>query len=156
MLLLMTSDQDELFQAVIQDHFERPRNHGLLGNPTHSGAAHNPFCGDTVRISLRIRDLQVEQVGFEGRGCTISQAAASMLSDLIAGEKANDARRLVAEFVHQITSTGSISPELGDLRALMGVRRFPNRIRCATLAAEAFNRATSEERLGQDQSASEG
>ena len=145
MLLGMTSDQDELYQAVIQDHFQRPRNHGLLHRSTHSGAAHNPFCGDTVRISLEIRDRRVERVGFEGRGCSISQAAASMLSDVITGLDAADADRLVAEFVRQLGSTDPFSPELGDLRALVGVRRFPNRIRCATLAAEAFNRATSED-----------
>lgn len=138
MLLPMTSDHDELYQAVIQDHFERPRHHGLLIEPTHAGAAHNPFCGDTVRISLRIRDLRVEQVGFEGRGCSISQAAASMLSSLAVERTAAEVRALADRFASELRSRGGEIPaQFGDLRALVGVRRFPNRIRCALLAFEA-------------------
>lgn len=142
---IMTSNSDELHEAVIQDHVRRPRHHGLLEEPTHAGAAYNPYCGDTVRISLVILDRRINNVGFEGRGCSLSQAAASILSDLILGRGLDEARRLVDEFGQQLTSTGVLPAELGDLRALAGVRRFPNRIRCATLAAEAFNEAIAPE-----------
>jgi nitrogen fixation NifU-like protein len=138
----MTSNRDELHQAVIQDHIKRPRNHGLLDAATHTGAAHNPYCGDTVRLSMAVAGPRVDKVGFEGRGCSISQAAASMLSELIQGTELDDARRLVAAYSEGLASTGDLPSELGDLRALTGVRRFPNRVRCATLVVEAFREAT--------------
>ncbi|NNM32109.1 MAG: iron-sulfur cluster assembly scaffold protein, partial [Gemmatimonadetes bacterium] len=109
---------------------------------THAGAAHNPFCGDTVRFTLAIRDRKVEQVGFEGRGCSISQAAASMVSGLTLEKSAEGVRALAERFTSGLRDgTGDLSAEFGDLRALVGVRRFPNRIRCALLAFEALHDA---------------
>ncbi|MDH3222111.1 MAG: SUF system NifU family Fe-S cluster assembly protein [Gemmatimonadota bacterium] len=138
----MSLPTDELHEAVIQDHVRRPRNHGLLTDPTHSGAAHNPFCGDTVRISLAVRLGRIERIGFEGRGCSISQAAASMLSELALGKTVDDVQKLTDRLGSALRSSeGTMSPDLGDLRALSGVRRFPNRIRCAMLACEAVREA---------------
>ena len=111
----------------------------MLDGPVASGHAHNPFCGDTVRISVRVEDGVVDEVAFEGRGCTISQAAASMLTKVVAGRRVESVPRLRSAFADGLASRNAELPEsLGDLRALVGVRRFPSRVRCAVLPFEAL------------------
>ena len=137
---------DELHQALIRDHFRRPRNRGTLGEDAHQGCAHNRFCGDTVIIRLRLDDDgRIAEIGFDGRGCAISQAAASMLTVLAMGKTIEEVTFLRERFVEGLNagakSTDPLPGELGDLRALAGVRRFPSRIRCAVLPFDALQDA---------------
>ena len=133
---------DELHQAVIRDHFRRPRNRGPLDVPATSGHAHNPFCGDTVRIWARVEDGLIAEASFDGRGCSISQAAASMLTALVKGKEVGEVQDLRNAFTEGLAPDGPALPKkLGDLRALAGVRRFPSRVRCAVLPFDALDEA---------------
>ena len=133
---------DDLYRDVILDHFSHPRNRGEVrpADVTREGA--NPLCGDEIRVSLRLRDGVVEDVKFDGKGCSISQASASMMTQRIKGKPVAEANRLIAEFkgmMHAPAGTepaagdGAAEDDLGDLAALSGVRKFPVRVKCATL-----------------------
>lgn len=129
----------DLHAAVIRDHFLHPRNRGALDGPAATGHAHNAHCGDTVRISVRVEDGVLAEVAFDGRGCTISQAAASMLAKVIAGRRVESVPGLRSAFAEGLASPKAGMPEvLGDLCALVGVSRFPSRVRCAVLPFEAL------------------
>ncbi len=139
---LAASGIDELYQTLIRDHFRRPRNRGTLEEPATSGRAHNRFCGDTVVMWARVEGARLAEVTFDGRGCAISQAAASMLTTVARGMDMDAIARLRKMFVDGLTPDAPPLPkELGDLRALAGVRRFPSRIRCAVMAFDALEDA---------------
>jgi nitrogen fixation protein NifU and related proteins len=134
------SDLDELYQAVIVDHDRAPRRHGPLSGATHGATADNPLCGDVVTLHLRLDDGVIRDVSFEGRGCALSRAAASILSTMLAGQDLAAARALSAAFeafVHAAPDAPA-APELGDLAAFAGVRRFRSRRACATLPLRAL------------------
>lgn len=136
---------DEIHQAIIRDHFRRPRNRGPLHPPAASGHAHNPFCGDTVRVWARVEEGRIAEVTFDGRGCSISLAAASMLTTLVKGAEVDAVADLRGAFADGLTADGPPLPRrLGDLRALAGVRRFPSRVRCAVLPFDALEEALEE------------
>lgn len=138
----MASGNDELHQALISDHFRRPRNRGPLEGASGTGRAHNRFCGDTVQIWVRIDDDRLAEVTFDGRGCAISQAAASMLTGVARGAKVDAVRELRQAFIDGLDPDAPALPgEFGDLRALVGVGRFPTRIRCAVLPFDALEEA---------------
>jgi nitrogen fixation protein NifU and related proteins len=124
----------ELYQEIILDHYRRPRNFGPLEGATHQAAGHNPLCGDQVKVYL---DLDgggaIGRIGFEGAGCAISTASASLMTEAVAGLPVDDARRLFQRFHDLLTHKGEPDGELGDLEALAGVRDLPVRIKCATL-----------------------
>jgi len=150
---LAATQGDEIHQAVIRDHFRRPRNRGSLDPPATSGHAHNPFCGDTVRVWVRVEDGRIAEVSFDGRGCSISLAAASMLTVLVKGMQVDAVDGLRRAFADGLTADGPPLPRrLGDLRALAGVRRFPSRVRCAVLPFDALEEAL--EGCGQSRPAS--
>ena len=133
---------DELHQAVIRDHFRRPRNRGALDAPATSGQAHNPFCGDTVRIWARVEGDRIAEVAFDGRGCSLSLAAASMLTTLARRKRIATVAALRQAFTDGLAPDGpALPPELGDLRALAGVKRFPSRVRCVVMAFDALEEA---------------
>ncbi len=139
---MAASGNDELHQALIRDHFRRPRNRGALEEPATSGRAHNRFCGDTVIIWARVEDGRVAEVTFDGRGCAISQAAASMLTAVARGKDLDAIADLRETFVDGLAAEAPPLPkELGDLRALAGVKRFPSRIRCAVMPFDALQEA---------------
>ena len=142
---------DELHQALIRDHFRRPRNRGALADPASTGKAHNRFCGDTVRIWVLIVNGRLAEVTFDGRGCAISQAAASMLTAVAKGKDADAIPALRQAFVEGLVPGAPAPPkELGDLRALVGVGRFPSRIRCAVLPFDALDEAVRDGRGGKE------
>ena len=142
---------DELHQAVIRDHFRRPRNRGPLDAPATSGHAHNPFCGDTVRIWARVEDGLIADASFDGRGCSISQAAASMLTALVKGKEVTAVDHLRNAFTDGLAPDGPKLPRaLGDLRALAGVKRFPSRVRCAVLPFDALEEALAPPRNAEE------
>jgi cysteine desulfurase / selenocysteine lyase len=135
----------QLYQALIVDHARAPRHAGPLPDATHQATADNPLCGDQVTMRLRLVDGTIAAVAFEGQGCSLSQAAASLLSIRLTGAPLAEARTLAARFTAFVGDPPStpIPPDLGDLAAFVGVRAFRSRQPCATLAAEAFLRAVS-------------
>lgn len=132
----MSGDLSELYQQVILDHNKRPRNRGRL--PTANRVAHgeNPTCGDQCSVYLRIEGDRVAEISFDGAGCAISQASASLMTTLVKGRTADEARGLYDEF-KRIVTTGEAPEEISDLAAFAGVHAFPARIKCATLGWHA-------------------
>jgi nitrogen fixation NifU-like protein len=132
-----------LYQEVILDHYRRPRNKGTLPSPTASASVRNPLCGDEVDVQVAVRDGRVAEVRFGGRGCSISQASASMMTELVKGCTPEEVRALGERFADMIRGDESAAKDqvLGQARALAGVARFPTRVRCALIAWEAMARA---------------
>lgn len=124
---------DDLYREVILDHYRHPRNRGRLDPSDVAAEGANPLCGDELALFVRMRDGRVEDVRFEGRGCSISQASASMMTEAVKGKTLADVRALVAQFKGMMHGQEP-SEDLGDLVALQGVRKFPVRIKCATLS----------------------
>ena len=139
----------ELYQEVILDHGKAPRNFGKPDDVTCESNGHNPLCGDTVTIYLRLNDGVVEEAGFEGRGCAISIASASMMTGILRGKTVPEMERLFGAFHHMCTGEGEadaaaaeeFSDEMDKLRVLSGVKQFPMRVKCATLAWHTINAA---------------
>jgi nitrogen fixation NifU-like protein len=127
---------DDLYRDLILDHYRHPRNRGTLAHPSAKVDGYNPLCGDEVELELLFDDEGViEDVAFKGRGCSISQASTSMMTELIKGLDKAEAQHLVDEFKRMMTAPEDEPPaELGDLEALQGVAKFPVRVKCATLA----------------------
>ena len=132
-----------LYQEVILDHYRRPRNRGTLAEPSGSASLRNPLCGDEVDVQVALRDGKVEDVKFGGRGCSISQASASMMTELVKGRTPDEVHSLGERFAEMIRGNAEAAKDqaLGQARALSGVSRFPTRVRCALIAWEAMERA---------------
>ena len=131
------SDLTDLYQEVILDHNRQPRNFGSLDDATHTANGHNPLCGDKLKVYLKLDGDRVSDVKFEGSGCAISKASASLMTDAIKGHALPEVEQLFQR-VHRMltTPTGEnvdIS-EVGKLAVLSGVREFPVRVKCASLA----------------------
>jgi nitrogen fixation NifU-like protein len=131
-----------IYQELILDHFRRPRNKGPLDAPEAQRAERrNPLCGDEIALALVMdADDRVREARFTGRGCSISQAAASMLTEAVRGKTRAEVETLLARYTAMVhgDADAAADPLLGELRALSGVARFPARIRCATLAWSAL------------------
>ena len=131
---------DDLYQDLILDHGKRPRNFGPLPGCTHEAEGLNPFCGDQVHVRLILEGDRLQEVRFEGAGCAISTASASMMTQMVKGKTIEEAQALFSRF-HD-AALGRAEPEnLGELEALCGVKDYPNRIKCATLAWHALVKA---------------
>ena len=132
-----------LYQEVILDHYRRPRNKGVLADATGSASLRNPLCGDEVDVHVALRDGKVADVKFGGRGCSISQASASMMTELVKGRTPDEVHALGERFAEMIRGNAEAAKDqaLGQARALSGVSRFPTRVRCALIAWEAMERA---------------
>jgi nitrogen fixation NifU-like protein len=124
-----------LYQEVILDHYRRPRNTGELEGATHTITMNNPLCGDIIELKLRIEEGLILEARFMGRGCSISQASASMMTSRVKDRTLDDARALALKFTHLLQGEEALlgDSDLGDLRALAGVSKFPVRIKCALL-----------------------
>ena len=148
-----TTELDELYQEIILDHYKRPRNNELLEKSDLKAEGFNPFCGDEVQLTLRLNDAGcVDQVGVCGQGCAISQASGSMLGDLVKGRTVDEAKALIAQFksIMQGREPGEEEEEeLGELVALLGVKKFPIRIKCALLSWATLQDAIEEYRKAQ-------
>ena len=130
----MAPGLDDLYRDIIIDHYRNPRNRGRLDTPDVATQGANPLCGDEIEVSLVFEDGKVADVRFAGRGCSISQASASMMTEGIKGKTIDEVRELVGSFKEMMS--GNLEPEedeLGDLEALQGVRKYPVRIKCALL-----------------------
>ena len=131
---------EDLYQDIILEHNKRPRNYGPLKNATHQADGDNPLCGDELKVSLRFENGVVQAVHFQGQGCAISKASASLMPEVLAGLLEARARVLPEKVLQALKSReGDLSLDRdGDLAALSGVKKFPARIKCATLAWHAF------------------
>lgn len=138
-----TPNLGALYQELILDHYRRPRNHGPLPGANAVAHLHNPTCGDEVELHLRVEGDRIADARFQGRGCSISQASASMMTGLLPGRRIEEARRLAARFTAMLHGDADAAADraLGELRALAGVRQFPVRVRCALLAWNALEEA---------------
>jgi nitrogen fixation NifU-like protein len=129
------SDLTDLYQEVILDHNRRPRNFGVLENATHHAEGYNPLCGDRLNLFLTLDGDVITDVRFEGSGCAISKASASLMTDSLKGCDISAARSLFDRFHRMVTTPPDREVEdLGKLSALAGVREFPVRVKCASLA----------------------
>ena len=130
----MSSDLEELYQEVILDHNKRPRNFRAIENG-RKAEGYNPLCGDRLTVYLRLADGVIADASFQGAGCAISKASASLMTESMKGKTLAEAEALFERFHRMITAPPEAPPEdLGKLSVLSGVRRFPIRVKCATLA----------------------
>lgn len=138
---------NELYQEIILDHGKRPRNQGTLECPTHQAEGYNPLCGDQVKLELLVRDGVVADIRFSGAGCAISTASVSMMTQAVKGKSVREAVEFARQFIQALTREGEeVGEEMGELVALGGVKRFPSRVKCATLAWHALQSAFDSER----------
>jgi nitrogen fixation NifU-like protein len=133
---LELSSLQDLYQQVILDHYRRPRNKGPLEDATHTLTLNNPLCGDVIDLMLKLEGDRITEVHFEGKGCSISQASASMMSGLLKGRTVRAALDVMDTFTRMLHGDTDAAADtgLGDLRALAGVSKFPVRVKCALLA----------------------
>ena len=134
---------DDLYREIILDHFRNPRHQGTLEPADGHLEADNPLCGDEIRLTWRVDPAGEVAVAFEGRGCSISQAAASLLCDAVNGASSDDAVDLVRRYRAMLVE-GTDPGDVGDLEALRGVAAYPVRVKCATLAANGLLSALAE------------
>jgi nitrogen fixation protein NifU and related proteins len=142
------SELSELYQQVILDHNKKPRNFRKLETANHSAEGYNPLCGDQLTIYMNLEDDRVTDVGFEGSGCAISKASASMMTQAVKGKSKEQAEALFKEFHSMVT--GELDEEneentLGNLKIFAGVREFPVRVKCATLPWHTMHAALNKE-----------
>jgi nitrogen fixation NifU-like protein len=146
----MLDELRELYQEVILDHGKNPRNLRCPADASHQAHGHNPLCGDMLTVYLKLDDEgRIRDAAFEGRGCAISMASASMMTEVLKGKTAAQAARLFASFHDMCTkdgfdileADGGVADDLERLRVLAGVREFPIRVKCATLAWHTMNAA---------------
>lgn len=132
-----------LYQEMILDHYRRPRNKGEMPNADASVLMKNPLCGDEIAVHLRYQGDEIAELGFSGRGCSISQASASMMTQLLKGKSVDEAEAIRARFRDMVMGDKEAGEDtsLGSLRALGGVARFPARVKCALLAWNALETA---------------
>ena len=144
----MDASLRELYQEVILDHSRHPRHFGVLENATHKAEGFNPLCGDKVNVSLVLgADGRVTDIKFTGKGCAISQASASMMTDMVAGRTVDEAKKLMEGFLHLVKGENAdgLSPDDRDhLDVMSGISEFPMRVKCATLAWHTFSNALEE------------
>jgi nitrogen fixation protein NifU and related proteins len=137
---------DSLYQEIILDHYKRPVGRGLR-EPFDAEAHHvNPTCGDEITVRVRISGDQIDDLSYEGQGCSISQASASVLHELVSGHRVDEAFGAHEAFVELMQGRGAVEPDedvLGDAIAFAGVARYPARVKCALLSWMAFRDATA-------------
>jgi len=142
------SELSELYQAVILDHNKKPRNFHKIENANRTAEGFNPLCGDQLHIYLQVEDDQVKDISFEGSGCAIWKASASMMTQAVKGKSKQEAEQLFEEFHRMVT--GKLDEErepndLGRLKIFAGVRDFPVRVKCATLSWHTLHAALNEQ-----------
>ena len=149
------SSLDDLYKEIILDHYRSPRNQGELDPPAHRCEGFNPLCGDEVIVFVSLIDQKIEDIRIGGQGCSISQASASMMTEIIKGKSISEAEKIIYAFKEMMdiyeselsgeeTAESSSNVDLGDLEALQGVVKYPVRIKCATLAWNTLTQSIDE------------
>jgi len=137
----------ELYQDIILDHGRKPRNFHAMAHPSHFAHGHNPLCGDRVTVYLELEGDRIKDVSFEGRGCAISTASASLMTEVLKGKTLEEADKLFKAFHAEVTGVdapvtpAALQDDLERLAPLEGVKAYPARVKCATLAWHAFEAA---------------
>jgi len=132
---------DDLYQEIILDHFKNPRHFRHLEEDEALVDEENPTCGDQVLLTAKVEDGVVTDVMYEAKGCAISVASTSMMSETLIGKPVAEARQVIQDFVNMMKGDKEMDPELGDAVALEGVKRYPLRIKCATMGWRALEHA---------------
>jgi nitrogen fixation protein NifU and related proteins len=140
------SELTDLYQEVILDHNRRPRNFRAIASPSHHAEGYNPLCGDRLNLYVQVSGDTITDVAFEGSGCAISKASASLMTDALKGKTVSEANSLFERF-HKVVTTPPDQPveDLGKLSVLAGVREFPVRVKCASLAWHTLKAALDRE-----------
>lgn len=140
---MLVSLKDDLYKEVIMDHFENPRNFGKLETANVSEKGMNPLCGDELELHLRLDGELISDISFEGKGCSISQSSASMMTELVKGHSKEEVRILMQKFKSAILEDKeqSFTEEEMDLESLLGVKKYPVRVKCAVLAWNTLEQA---------------
>ncbi|MFJ7827516.1 Fe-S cluster assembly sulfur transfer protein SufU [Psychrobacillus sp. NPDC096623] len=143
----MSSNLDQLYRRVIMDHYKNPRNKGSIEDGALTIDMNNPTCGDRIHLTLQVEDGKIQNAKFDGEGCSISMASASMMTQAVKGKSVEEALQLSTTFSEMMLGKDyDDSIELDDIEALSGVSQFPARIKCATLAWKAMEKGVSEEK----------
>jgi len=143
------SELTDLYQEVILDHNRRPRNFRALDEPSRTQEGYNPLCGDRLIVYVKLAGDVIEDVTFQGTGCAISKASASLMTDALKGKTVVEARTIFDRFHEMVTSSPDIpAADLGKLSVLAGVREYPTRIKCASLAWHTLKAAVSDDKAG--------
>lgn len=137
----MDNNLRDLYQEVILDHNKQPRNFHALEPATHRADGHNPLCGDRITIYLNVEDGVIRDIGFQGQGCAISTASASLMTTMLKGKTVAEAEALFGKFHDMVTTDAEPPGDMGKLAVLTGVRDYPSRVKCATLAWHAMQAA---------------
>jgi nitrogen fixation protein NifU and related proteins len=142
------SELRDLYQEVILDHYKRPRNFGPLEGADHKADGHNPLCGDRVTIYIVMDQDVIRDIRFEGEGCAISTASASLMTEILKGKTLAEVESLFGEFHEMLTGDPSqpADPAQGKLAVFSGVREFPARVKCATLSWHTLQAALREQK----------
>jgi len=145
---MSSNNLDTLYRQVIMDHYKHPRNRGVIEDDSLTINMNNPTCGDRIQLTLKVENDLVVDAKFEGEGCSISMSSASMMTQAIKGKPIEEALKLANNFSDMVQGKDLEIDEdldLGDIEALQGVCKFPARIKCATLAWKAMEKALHEE-----------
>ena len=140
------SELTDLYQEVILDHNRRPRNFRTIDEPTRKQEGYNPLCGDRLTLYVKLEGNVIKDVAFQGVGCAISKASASLMTDALKGKTVEEARAMFDQFHDMVTSSSDAPlPDLGKLAVLGGVREFPTRVKCASLPWHTLKAAVSDD-----------
>jgi nitrogen fixation protein NifU and related proteins len=140
------SELSDLYQEVILDHNRRPRNFRTIDDASRKQEGYNPLCGDRLTLYVRLDADRITDVAFQGSGCAISKASASLMTEALKGRTVAEARELFEKFHEMVTSSPDTDPaDLGKLSVLSGVREYPTRVKCASLAWHTLKAAVSGE-----------
>jgi nitrogen fixation NifU-like protein len=137
----MNGGIEDLYQELIIDHGTEPRNHHVLENCNHDAEGFNPLCGDKIHVYLKLENNVISDLSFISKGCAISTASGSIMTQVLKGKTVAEAQVLFSQFQHLLTSEDKAPESLGKLAALTGVRQYPSRVKCATLAWHTLRNA---------------
>lgn len=138
------NDLLDLYQEIILDHNQNPRNFGELENADYSNMGDNPMCGDKIKIQVKVDDNIISDIKFSGQGCAISQSSASLLTTIAKNKKVVEVKEIIREFLNLLTNKPYNKELLGNVEVLAGVKKFPSRIKCASLAWHALYKILQE------------
>lgn len=132
---------DDLYREILLDHYRNPRNKGALDAPTCAADGANPLCGDQIHLEVELDGGVIDAVRFSGTGCSISQASASMMTEYVTGKSVAEAERAVDDFQRMMIEGEAPVDDFGDIEALVGVAKFPARVKCASLGWKTLRQA---------------
>lgn len=147
------SAADDLYREIILEHFKNPRNHGALAHPSLKAEGANPFCGDELEVTVALEGERIADIRSQGKGCSISQASASMMTDAVKGKTLGEAEQLAKSFKGMMLSDApmAFTPDTEDLESLEGVKKYPVRIKCAILSWNTLLEGLEAHRKGSSQ-----